>query len=188
MTVRAVPTPVLGCHQILLEPSSDRRGSFLKSFQASAFAELGISFEIRELFTSRSKTGVVRGLHFQRPPADAAKLVCCLDGAVLDAVVDLRVDSPTFGRHCLVELTPELANAVYVPTGCAHGFLVTHGEALVLYAQSGEHDAELEGGVLWSSARIAWPVDPDDGSVIVSDRDAGFPRLAEFNSPFRWAP
>lgn len=184
MTIRAQPTDVLGCYEIRLEPSSDRRGSFLKTFRSSAFADIGITFDVHEIFTSHSVTGVVRGLHFQRPPADVAKLVCCLDGTVLDAVVDLRVDSPTFGRHCLVELTPGRANAVYVPTGCAHGFLVSGGDALVLYAQSGEHDPDLEGGVLWSSAGIDWPPAAGD-AVIVSDRDAAFPALADFDSPFR---
>jgi dTDP-4-dehydrorhamnose 3,5-epimerase len=125
---------------------------------------------------------VVRGLHFQRPPADVSKLVTCLEGTVLDAVVDLRVDSPTYGAHCLVELSPGAANAVYVPTGCAHGFLVTgDDDALVLYAQSGEHDPELEGGIRWSGAGIAWPA----ADAILSDRDAGFEALDEFDSPFR---
>jgi dTDP-4-dehydrorhamnose 3,5-epimerase len=181
VAVEAVPLAVEGCLELRLEPSSDRRGSFLKWFHQSSFAALGVDLEVRELFVSRSATGVVRGLHFQRPPADVAKLVCCLEGAVVDAVIDLRVGSPTFGHHCSLELSDERGNAVYVPPGCAHGFYVTRGEAVVLYAQSGEHDAVLEGGILWSSAGIEWPA----GGAIVSDRDAGFPTLASFESPFR---
>jgi dTDP-4-dehydrorhamnose 3,5-epimerase len=181
VAVEAVPLPVDGCVELRLEPSSDRRGSFLKWFHRSSFAELGVDLDVRELFVSRSATGVVRGLHFQRPPADVAKLVCCLEGAVVDAVVDLRVGSPTYGAHCRVELSEDRGNAVFVPAGCAHGFFVTRGEAVVLYAQSGEHDAELEGGILWSSAGIDWPA----GDAILSDRDAGFPGLREFDSPFR---
>ena len=75
---------------------------------------------------------------------------------------------------------------MYVPTGCAHGFLATSSDALVLYAQSGEHDPVREGGVLWSSAGIEWPVAPD--GVVLSDRDAAFPALDAFDSPFRLGP
>lgn len=184
--MEAVPTDVTGCVELRLRPAADRRGSFLKLFHRPSFAESGIDLEIRELFVSRSTRGVVRGLHFQRPPADVAKLVCCLEGAVIDAVVDLRVDSPTFRAHCLVELSAEAANAVYVPEGCAHGFVVTEGEALVAYAQSGEHDPVLEGGISWRSAGIEWPVAADlVEAAVLSDRDAAFGSLDDFDSPFR---
>jgi dTDP-4-dehydrorhamnose 3,5-epimerase len=176
------PTAVDGCHELRLDPRPDRRGEFLKLFQATTFADRGLVFDVRELFWSRSHLHVVRGLHFQVPPADVAKLVCCLDGAALDVVVDLRVGSPTYRAHCVVPLSAATANAVFVPEGCAHGFLVTEGDALVLYAQSGEWDGEREGGILWSSAGVDWGVDPD--LVVVSDRDAEFPRLDDFVSPF----
>jgi dTDP-4-dehydrorhamnose 3,5-epimerase len=184
--VEALPTEVDGCRELRLDPMADRRGSFLKLFQSSRFEAAGLSLDVREVFVSRSALGVVRGLHFQAPPADVAKLVCCLDGSVLDAVVDLRVDSPTFRRHCVVALSPEHANAVYVPHGCAHGFVATSSDALVLYAQSGEHDPVREGGILWSSAGIDWPLALTD--AVLSDRDAEFPTLADFDSPFHLVP
>jgi dTDP-4-dehydrorhamnose 3,5-epimerase len=178
--VDALPTEVDGCRELRLAPAHDQRGSFLKVFAADAFAALGIDLPVAEIFLSRSKTGVVRGLHYQRPPADVAKLVWCLDGEVVDVVVDLRDGSPTRHRHAVVHLSSERANAVFVPEGCAHGFLVTRGEAVVGYAQSGPHDPVLEAGVLWSSAGIEWPVDPDVlQGVILSERDAAFPTLAE---------
>lgn len=181
--MRAVPTAVTGCRELRLDPVSDRRGSFLKLFRASTFADVGIAFEVRELFVSRSHRGVLRGLHYQGPGADVAKIVYCLEGTITDAVVDLRVGSPTYRDHCVVELDADRANAVYVPKGCAHGFLVTSDEAMVAYAQTGEHDPVREGGVLWSSAGIAWPVtDP-----VLSDRDAAFVALDAFDSPFRYA-
>jgi dTDP-4-dehydrorhamnose 3,5-epimerase len=176
------PTAVDGCHELRLDPQIDRRGEFRKLFHASTFSERGMPFAVRELFWSRSHVGVVRGLHFQAPPADVAKLVCCLEGAVLDAVVDLRVGSATYRKHATVELSAARANAVFVPEGCAHGFLVTEGEALVLYAQSGEWDGQREGGVLWSSAGIDWPISPE--RAVLSDRDASFPTLDAFESPF----
>jgi len=178
--VEVVPTPVEGCVELRLDPFEDRRGGFLKLFHKDSFEAVGLRLEIAELFVSWSATGVVRGLHFQRPPADIAKLVTCLAGEVVDAVVDLRATSPTRGRHCLVPLSKDRANAVYVPEGCAHGFFVTQGDALVAYAQSGVHEPDHEGGVLWSSAGVPWPVDVgEEGAVVLSDRDAAFPPLEQ---------
>ena len=182
MTVEMRATAVHGCRELRLDPVPDQRGELLKLFHATTFADLGIPFAVREIFWSRSHAAVVRGLHFQVPPSDVTKLVCCLEGAVLDVVVDLRVGSPSYRRHAAVALSPAEANAVFVPEGCAHGFLVTEGEALVLYAQSGEWDGVHERGILWSSAGIDWPIAP--GEVVVSDRDAAFPALESFESPF----
>jgi dTDP-4-dehydrorhamnose 3,5-epimerase len=180
--VETRPLTVLGAHELILGPTHDRRGTFVKIFQASTLAMLSLPFEVAELFASHSHRGVVRGLHFQAPPADVAKVVACLDGVVLDAVVDLRVGSPSYGNHCMLELSDARANAVYVPQGCAHGFLVTSEDALVVYLQSGEHDPEREGGVLWSSAGIEWGIT----DAVLSDRDAAFPMLDEFASPFTY--
>jgi dTDP-4-dehydrorhamnose 3,5-epimerase len=179
-----VEREVVGCRELRPPRFADARGEFVKLFRAGGFRDAGLDMDVRELFWSRSATDVIRGLHFQAPPADVAKLVCCLEGDILDVVLDLRVGSPSYGRHCCVPLSGARANALYVPHGCAHGFLVTRGEALVLYAQSGEHDPVLEGGIAWSSAGIDWPVEP--GRVVVSARDAGFPALADFDSPFRF--
>jgi dTDP-4-dehydrorhamnose 3,5-epimerase len=180
--VDARPTPVEGCLELRLEPVADRRGSFVKVLHGATLRSLGLDLPVEEVFFSRSATGVVRGLHFQRPPADVAKLVWCLAGEVVDAVVDLRPGSPTFRRHAVVRLSPEAANAVYVPHGCAHGFLVTRGEALVGYAQSGLHDPVREGGVRWSSAGIDWGVDPALlAAAVLSDRDAAFPDLDDLD-------
>jgi dTDP-4-dehydrorhamnose 3,5-epimerase len=178
--METVATALPGCVELRQHVAADRRGSFRKVFQSSAFRDAGFELEVAEIFLSRSRAGVVRGLHFQRPPADVAKLVWCVEGSVVDAVVDLRTDSPTYGRHVTVALGE--ANAVFVPLGCAHGFYVPEGEAVVAYAQSGEHDAELEGGILWSSADIDWPIGSEP---VLSDRDAEFVALADFDSPFR---
>jgi len=180
---RVRPTGLADCVELSLDARDDRRGSFLKLYQASALAQVGIDLPVRELFISRSWPGVVRGMHHQTPPAAVAKLVWCLDGRVVDAVLDLRRSSPTYGEHVVIELSASAANAMYVPIGCAHGFAVPEGgPALVAYAQSGEHAADHEGGVLWSSAGIDWPVEPS--AAVVSDRDAALPRLDELESPF----
>ena len=181
--VRVRSTALVGCVELCLEPHEDRRGSFLKLYQASVLASAGIELPVRELFISRSEPGVVRGLHHQAPPAAVAKLVWCLEGRVVDAVLDLRRSSATYGEHVVLELSASAANAVYVRVGCAHGFAVpADGPALVAYAQSGEHDPDHEGGVLWSSAGIDWPVAAS--AAVVSDRDAALPSLDRLESPF----
>lgn len=179
------PTPVPGCYEIRTHSAVDGRGSFTKLFQRSVFETAGAELDVAELFVSRSRAGVVRGLHFQRPPADVMKLVVCLEGAVLDGVVDLRTDSPSYGRSVVLRLSAADGNAVLVPRGCGHGFFVEEGEALVAYAQSGEHDPVLEGGIHWSSAGLPWPPAGFEGPVVVSDRDASFEPFDAFDSPFR---
>ncbi len=89
---------------------------------------------------------------------------------------------PTYRQHAAVTLSPAAANAMFVPEGCAHGFLVIEGEALVMYAQSGEWDSVHEGGVLWSSVGVEWPIALD--GAVLSDRDAAFPPLDAFETPF----
>jgi dTDP-4-dehydrorhamnose 3,5-epimerase len=178
--VEARPLTVVGAHELVFELATDRRGTLVKLFQSSTFAGAGLPFEVAELFVSRSRRGVLRGLHFQAPPADVAKVVACIEGSVLDAVVDLRENSPTYRQHTVLELSAARANAVYVPHGCAHGFLVTSDDALVAYLQSGEYDPTREGGVLWSSAGIQWGAD----EPVLSERDRGFPGLLELESPF----
>jgi dTDP-4-dehydrorhamnose 3,5-epimerase len=188
MSVETRPTAVAGCTELHLRRLDDGRGAFLKLLQRDDLAAVGIEIDVHELFVSWSEAGVARGLHFQRPPADVAKVVWCLDGEVRDAVVDLRTDSPTYGSAAVLDLSASAANAVYVPLGCAHGFAVRRGPALVAYAQSGASDAELEGGILWSSAGVDWDGAIGEAGPVLSDRDAGFPPLDAFVSPFRLAP
>jgi dTDP-4-dehydrorhamnose 3,5-epimerase len=181
--VEVRPTALDGCVELRLAPHEDRRGSFLKLYQASALAAVGVDLPVQELFISRTRPHGVRGLHHQRPPAAVAKLVWCLEGRVVDAVVDLRRSSATYGQHVLIDLAATAANAVYVPVGFAHGFAVpAGGPALVAYAQSGEHAPDHEGGVLWSSAGIDWGIDPS--AAVVSDRDAALPPLDQIDTPF----
>jgi dTDP-4-dehydrorhamnose 3,5-epimerase len=179
--MEALATGIDGCYELRFVARPDRRGRFLKVFQSSALTEIDAGFEVRELFFTWSARDVLRGLHFQLPPSDVAKLVFCLEGTVLDAVLDVRVGSPTFGEHRTVTLSAEAANAVLVPLGCAHGFVVRSDGALVGYAQSGELDPACDSGVLWSSAGIAWGVE----APTLSERDAALVPLAEFVSPFR---
>jgi dTDP-4-dehydrorhamnose 3,5-epimerase len=123
-------------------------------------------------------------MHFQLPPSDGAKLVYCLQGAVLDVALDLRVGSPVYGESVEFSLSQERPTAVYIPRGVAHGFLAIEGPATLVYSISSEYDAALDTGVLWDSFGLNWP----EGAPLLSERDRGFVSLAEFKSPFRFAP
>jgi dTDP-4-dehydrorhamnose 3,5-epimerase len=173
-------TRIAGCVELRSTIHQDERGRFVKTVHADWFARHGLSADFREQYYSESRRDVVRGLHFQAPPHHHAKLVYCAHGAILDAVVDLRVGSPTFRGHAVVRLDAQTGNMLYVPPGLAHGFLTVSGSALVVYNVTSVHAPAHDLGILWSSAGIAWPVT----SPIVSARDAAFPPLAEFASPF----
>jgi len=158
----------------------DHRGWLMKLFQTDALAGIGFTGELRELFVTSSGPRVVRGMHFQAPPASQTKLVSCLTGSVLDVVMDLRSDSPAFGRHVTVSLDEDNGDVLYVPVGFAHGFAVLSAPAMMLYAVTHVWEASCDGGVRWDSAGIDWPF----SDAIVSERDAGLPRLEHFVSPF----
>lgn len=158
----------------------DQRGSFTKVFQREAFEKMGLCSSFSEDFYSVSHQGVIRGLHFQSPPADHIKLVYCLEGTIQDAALDLRCGSPTFGQHTLIEISAEKGNTLYIPKGLAHGFCALSKIAIVAYKTSSSHSPEHDHGVLWSSAGIPWA----ETSPQVSKRDQGHPPLASFQSPF----
>jgi len=180
MELRATYIP--GCWQIVPRVFRDARGSFVKTFHRELSAKHGLVTEFAEEFYSWSHRGVLRGLHFQLPPAQLTKVVTCLVGEVLDVIVDLRVGSPTYGRHAMIPLRAEEATLLYIPEGLAHGFLAISDNALMYYQVTSVHSPEHDAGIRWDSAAISWPaVQP-----IVSVRDAAFPALQEFESPFRY--
>ena len=158
----------------------DDRGFFVKSFNYDAFAAKGVRFEVREEFYSSSTRDVIRGMHFQLPPFDHAKLVTCLTGTVLDVVVDLRKSQPTFGKSWAIELSDKDRQVLYIPIGFAHGFATLSEEALVHYKTDNVYSKDHDTGVLWNSFGFKWPT----SSPIVSPRDAAFPALDRFASPF----
>lgn len=176
-------TAIPGCFVVRPKRAVDPRGMFAKSFHAPSFADAGLVGEFPESFWTRSGAGVIRGMHFLVPPEEQAKLVYCVHGRVVDAVLDLRLGSPTYGEHMLVELGDAGGEMLYLSAGLAHGFCVPEGEATLMYHVSTVHSAGHDAGVRWDSAGIAWPV----REPVLSDRDRGLPRLAEFESPFVYA-
>lgn len=178
MTVKE--TPLKGCYEILPAVLSDERGSFIKTFHALAFSRHGLCTDWREEYFSVSQQGVLRGLHFQTPPHAHAKLVYCVGGAVLDAVIDLRRGSPDYGKQATVELNADKANMLYIPAGMAHGFYVLRGPATMMYKVSTVYSPGHDRGILWNSAGIPWP----DDNPRISPRDAAFEAFGDFDSPF----
>ncbi len=160
----------------------DNRGSFLESYKASDFAAAGIPGPFLQDNQSVSRRGVLRGLHFQKPPYAQAKLVRVLQGAIHDVVVDLRKDSPTF-RHWLgIPLAANTRSSLYIPAGFAHGFVAMSETADVLYKTSTEYKPDSESGIRWDDPdlRIRWPIT----NPILSSKDAELPTLRQCRSVF----
>lgn len=177
-------TGIPGCFALRARRLADARGAFVKTFHQPTFEASGLRTDWREEFYSSSVRGVVRGMHFQTPPADHAKLVFCVAGSVLDVVLDLRMGSPTFGQHRSLELSEANATGLYIPTGCAHGFVSTSEVGTMYYKVTSVHSPDNDAGILWKSFGFAWPAE----TPVVSDRDQSHPPLSGFTSPFRFDP
>jgi dTDP-4-dehydrorhamnose 3,5-epimerase len=187
----AVATSLSGLAVIEPPVHGDERGFFTETYRLERQAEWGIPEQ--DSFVqdnhSRSTRGVVRGMHFQ-VGAGVAKLVRCARGRILDVAVDLRQGSPTYGRWQGVELDDESMRELYVPVGFAHGFCVLSEVADVLYKQTAYYDPAVERGIAYDDpdVGIEWPLAQSE--LIVSERDAAAPRLAQIADelPFRWHP
>ena len=170
--------PINGVFELLAQPFIDHRGSFLNAYRAQElfFAKAWGDRGISQVNISRTETlGAIRGLHLQAPPHSEAKLVRCLRGRVWDVAVDLRPDSATYCHWHAVELSPERANALLIPEGCAHGFQVLEPGSELLYLHSGPWVAEAETGVRFDDPQLAipWPLPPQG----LSERDLSLPLL-----------
>lgn len=171
---------------LILEPRvfRDSRGYFFESYNKEVFDRLVGKVDFVQDNESCSTRGVMRGLHFQRPPFTQAKLVRCVRGAVLDVAVDIRKGSPTFGKHVAVELTEENHRQFFVPRGFAHGFAVLSDVAVFQYKCDNYYAPQADGGIsiLDDSLGIDWRIDPVQ--AILSDKDTRHPLLRDFDSPF----
>ncbi len=156
----------------------DHRGYFFESFNRKTFlAQTGLDINFVQDNQSRSQKGVLRGLHFQHGEASQAKLVRVLQGKVLDVAVDLRKNSPTFGKHVAVELSEESHTQFFVPRGFAHGFVVLSAEAVFFYKCDNYYDKATEGGIIYSdpSLSIDWKLPADQ--LVLSEKDTVLPTL-----------
>ena len=171
---------------VLIRPQAfaDERGFFMETYRLSDFAAAGIADRFVQSNVSYSKRGVLRGLHYQKQPKAQAKLVHVVAGEIYDVVVDLREDSPSFGRWYATVLSAENGRMLYVPPWCAHGFCVLSEEARVAYSVTEEYSPELERGILWSDPALAisWPVE----APIVSPKDQALPLFAAADLDAAW--
>lgn len=171
---------------VVIEPRvfDDARGYFFESYSKRRFDEAVRPVEFVQDNESMSTRGVIRGLHFQRPPFSQSKLVRCVRGAVLDVVVDIRRGSPTYGQHVAVELTGENRRQLFVPRGFAHGFAVLSDVAVFQYKCDNYYHPESEGGISIAdrSLGIDWRIDPAE--AILSEKDLRNPMFSDFESPF----
>lgn len=171
---------------LIIEPRvfNDARGYFFESYSKKLFDEKVANVEFVQDNESCSSFGVIRGLHFQRPPYCQAKLVRCVKGAVLDVAVDIRKGSPTYGEHVAVELTEGNHCQFFIPHGFAHGFSVLSEVAIFQYKCDNYYHPEADGGVSLfdPSLNINWRIDLE--KAIISEKDKHHPFLENFDSPF----
>lgn len=172
---------------LIIEPKiwGDDRGYFFESYSARDFvAKTGMDITFVQDNESKSRYGVLRGLHFQNPPYTQSKLVRVIKGRVLDVAVDIRKGSPTYGQYVSCELTAENHRQFFVPKGMAHGFVVLSEEAVFQYKCDEFYHPEAEGAIAWDDKdlNIDWPIPATD--VVLSEKDKHHPLLKDFESPF----
>ena len=174
-----IETEIQGVYIIEPKVFGDSRGYFFESFSKKEFESKVGPVEFVQDNESKSCYGVVRGLHFQKPPHAQAKLVRVVKGMVLDVAVDLRKDSPTYGRHVAVELSEDNHRQVFIPKGFAHGFSVLSEEAVFQYKCDDYYAPETEGAVAWNDPElnIDWRVPAD--MMILSEKDKRHPELKD---------
>jgi dTDP-4-dehydrorhamnose 3,5-epimerase len=158
-------------------PHRDERGEFVEVFREHIFKEAGINVSFVQDNISRSKKNALRGLHYQLPPASQVKLVMVTSGSILDVVVDMRRNSPTFKQHYTTVLSDENRHMLYVPSGFAHGFSVLSDEATVYYKCNDYYSKELERGVRWDDPEL--DIDWNISDPVVSDKDSKLPLLKD---------
>ena len=174
---------------LILEPRifTDARGYFFESYNKRAFDEaVGRKVDFVQDNESASTYGVMRGLHFQRPPHAQAKLVRCVKGRVLDVAVDIRKVSPTYGCHVAVELSEDNHRQFFIPRGFAHGFAVLSEEAVFQYKCDNYYAPEADGGIAITDAELGIDWQIPVAEAILSEKDTRHPLLRDFDSPFEY--
>jgi len=183
--MKAAETALPGVLTLDADPVEDSRGRFCEIYDAKKLRVIGIDtvFVMDAWSTSRS-IGTVRGLHFQAPPCAQAKLVRVARGRVLDVIVDVKNDSPTYGSHVALELDARSLRQIYIPVGFAHGFCTLEPDTEVVYKMSGHYSQAHYGGILWNDPAlgIRWPI--DQAHARVSEKDSRLPLLKNLGPVF----
>ena len=171
---------------VVLQPTifKDHRGYFMESYHQKNINKLLGNVNFVQDNESESSIGVLRGLHFQKPPDAQAKLVRCLKGSVLDVALDLRKDSKTYGCFETTVLSQENKNQLFIPKGFAHGFVVLSETAIFSYKVDSYYNPEAESGIIWDDPdlKIDWKIPKDE--IIISEKDNNLPTFNNINNPF----
>jgi dTDP-4-dehydrorhamnose 3,5-epimerase len=186
--MEAIETLIPDVKLIRMRRHVDDRGFFSETYSARSLAAAGITCPfVQDNHSFSARAGTVRGLHFQIPPHAQAKLVRVVRGAVLDVAVDLRIGSPTFGRHVAAMLSADEWNMLFIPEGFAHGFCTLSAETEVVYKASRLYEPTHDRGIAWDdpSLGIDWPVDP--ACAIVSEKDRHLPNFSAISPWFALA-
>ena len=160
----------------------DPRGYFMESYNKQSYSNLGIDVDYVQDNQSLSEKGILRGLHFQAPPFDQGKLVRVIKGAVLDVIVDIRKNSPTYGKHYAIELTEENFKTFWVPSGFAHGFTTLADQTIFSYKCTNYYNQASEGGLMWNDPDLG--IDWGIQNPILSNKDTKNALFKDFISPF----
>ncbi|MFH0930095.1 MAG: dTDP-4-dehydrorhamnose 3,5-epimerase [Candidatus Moraniibacteriota bacterium] len=179
-----IETSLKGAYRIKPKVFQDERGFFLETYSEKVFKENGIDAKfVQDNHSLSVKKGVLRGLHFQEPPNEQAKLVRVMRGKVLDVIVDIRKNSPTYGKWEGIELSGDNFKMLYVPKGFAHAFLTLEDNTEFMYKVDNFYAPESDSGIIWNDLdlNIDWPInDPT-----LSEKDAKLQKFKDFNSPFK---
>ena len=175
---------------VVIEPTvlGDQRGYFLESFNKSVFEKAIGKVSFVQDNESRSSKGVLRGLHYQKPPFAQAKLVRCLYGKVLDIALDIRKDSPTYGLYHSAVLSGENKKQLFVPRGFAHGFIVLSDTAVFAYKVDNIYAKDYEGGIQWNDKELGIEWGLKESEILISDKDEQLSLFSQFKSPFKLMP
>ncbi|NTW72074.1 MAG: dTDP-4-keto-6-deoxy-D-glucose epimerase [Eubacteriaceae bacterium] len=178
--MRMQETIISGVFLLENDPVADDRGRFVKTFSKSAFFRRDLCDVFRESYYSLSRKDVIRGMHFQLPPYDHHKLVYVPHGKITDVLLDLRINSGSYGRCLETELSQENGRSLYIPSGVAHGFKTIGEETLTVYLVSTEYHKDYDAGIRWDSFGYDWKLE----NPVISERDRAFQGFQDFVSPF----
>ena len=183
--MKAEETNLKDCFIIEPDLFEDERGYFYEGFNTRKFKDLtGFDFDVKQINQSRSSKGVLRGLHFQVGTKSQSKLVSCLEGEVLDVAVDLRLESPSFGKYTIIRLSAHNKKHLYIPKGMAHGFLVLTDHAKLMYQVDELYSAEHDTGIMYNDPEINIPWGISEDEIILSKKDQNLPTLNQIKLDF----
>lgn len=181
MKLTVSETEITGCRFARISGIEDSRGSFAKLFHQDTISKYLPNFTPREMYLTSSTKNVLRGMHFQLPPHDHQKIVICLEGSVVDVILDLR-KGETYGKTASIDLSANATNAVFLPKGVAHGFYTQSENASLLYVVDSQYAPDYDKGILWDSFGFEWP----SYAPILSGRDTQHPSFGCFKPPKEW--